>query len=91
MRKKLKKRFINKVKRKGIALEDCLLVARLSDSLEEMKEMRRLTKVKNRHKISYRGPYEWYGWDMYEISVKHSGRILGSTTHLPNWATVSSL
>lgn len=87
MRKKLKKRFINKVKRKGIALEDCLLVARLSDSLEEMKEMRRLTKVKNRHKIRYECPYAWLHWQMYSIIVKKSGRRLGSTSAQPSWAT----
>lgn len=87
MRKKLKKRFINKIKRKDRDLETCLLFAKLSDSLEEAKEMARLEKVKNRHKIRHEGPYSWMHWQMYSIVVKKSGRRLGSTSRLPSWAT----
>lgn len=85
MRKKLKKRFINKIKRKGRDLETCLLRAKLSDSLEEAHEMQRMTKVKNRHKIMYIGPRKWVRWLMYDIIVKRTGRRLGATNTLPSW------
>lgn len=88
MRKKLKKRFINKIKRRGRDLETCLVVAKISDSLEEAKEMRRLSKVKNRHKLRYEGPYVWARWEMYRVIVKRTGRRLGSTNKLPSWATL---
>lgn len=85
MRKKLKKRFINKIKRKGRDLEQCLLCIRISDSLEEAKEMRRLTKVKNRHKIQYLKGKSWLRWEMFDMIVKRTGRRLGATNTLPSW------
>lgn len=84
MRKKLKKRFINKIKRKGQSLEDCLLYIKLSDSLEEAYEMKRLQKPNNQHKIEYIGPHKWMMWEMWDIVVKATGRKLGSTTAVPN-------
>ncbi|AZV01959.1 hypothetical protein [Aeromonas phage Akh-2] len=83
MRKKLKRRFIDKIKRKGRDLETCLLFAKLSDSLQEAKEMARLEKVKNRHKLRYEGPYNWMRWEMYSVVVKRTGRRLGATSQLP--------
>ncbi|WBF79361.1 hypothetical protein IACHDJAJ_00155 [Aeromonas phage vB_AdhS_TS3] len=83
MRKKLKRRFIDKTKRKGRDLETCLLFAKLSDSLQEAKEMARLEKVKNQHKLRYEGPYKWLHWEMYSVIVKRTGRRLGSTSQLP--------
>ena len=85
MRKKLKKRFINKIKRKGRDLEYCLLCIRISDSLEEAKEMRRLTKVKNRHKIQYLKGKRWLRWEMFDMIVKRTGRRLGATNTQPSW------
>lgn len=90
MRKKLKRRFIKKIQRKGVPAGRGILFAKLSDSLEEAKEMRRLEKVKNRHKIRYEGPYAWLHWQMYSIIVKKSGRRLGSTSAIPSWATATT-
>lgn len=88
MRKYVKRRNINKIKRKGRDLETCLLFAKLSDSLQEAKEMSRLEKVKNRHKLRYEGPYEWLFCDMYSVIVKRTGRRLGATSYVPSGATV---
>lgn len=85
MRKYLKRRNINKIKRKGRDIEWCLLCIHLSDSLEEAKEMRRLTKVKNRHKIQYLKGERWFRWEMFDMIVKRTGRRLGATTALPSW------
>ena len=83
MRKKLKKRFINKIKRKGRDLETCLLMIKISDSMEEAKEMRRLQQPKNVHKLRFEGPRTWFHWEMYDIIVKRSGRRLGATSAKP--------
>lgn len=85
MRKKLKRRFINKIQRNGVPVHRGLFFAHLSDSIEEMKEMRRLTKVKNRHKLKYVEHTKWVRWLMYDIIVKRTGRRLGATNTLPSW------
>lgn len=83
MRKKLKKRFINKIKRKGIDVGTCLLYAKMSDSLEEAREMQRLQQPRNLHKLRFEGPRTWFHWEMYDIIVKRSGRRLGATSAKP--------
>lgn len=90
MRKKLKRRFINKLQKMG---HYDRFFAGLVKACNETKQTARVTKKSKRHRLIYKAFRFCEGSKliMYEISDKKTGKCYGATSRPPEGATIVEL